>query len=282
MNEIALASGIKPVGISSVSGGDINESFRIKDINGQSFFLKLNADAAAPGMMASEANGLQALGQAGPFIVPKVIRVGNTGDLQYLLLEWIEKGSPSLRFWEGFGVSLAALHRIPRTAFGWESDNYIGTLPQANAPRQDWPGFYGQRRLLPLAKRLYETGKFTKSELSMFDKWVPTLSSHYDDVKPSLLHGDLWSGNFLIDPNGNPLLIDPAVYHGDREMDLALARLFGGFDARFFHAYDAEYPLLPGWQQRLKLAQLYPIMVHAVLFGGHYVRESLSIVKHYL
>jgi fructosamine-3-kinase len=150
---------------------------------------------------------------------------------------------------------------------------------QKNDPHTRWEDFFVGQRITPLVRRLFDAGIFSKHDLQLLEHFTRSVQHIFPPAEPSLLHGDLWSGNFLIDTDGKPVLIDPAVYCGHREMDMAMTRLFGGFADQFYAAYEAAYPLAEHWLARLKLAQLYPLLVHAVLFGGHYVAAARAILK---
>jgi fructosamine-3-kinase len=215
-----------------------------------STFRKRSVDAQL------EAEGLAWLAEARALRVVKVIAI----DGQELTLERIS-GTRGPRFDEALGRGLADLHRFGAPSFGYARDNFIAELPQDNTVAASWPEFYRERRLMPLARRV---GR---------EKIIAQLRIDTPDEPPARLHGDLWNGNVLADEDGLPVLIDPSVYGGHREMDLAMMRLFGGFSARTFAAYHAHYPLAPGHEARVKLHQLYPLLVHAVLFGGGYLAQ---------
>ncbi|GAA4312714.1 fructosamine kinase family protein [Compostibacter hankyongensis] len=264
-----------------LQGRDINDSFRLDTTEGN-YFLKINDAAKYPGLFAAEAKGLEMLGAAGAVPVPQPLAFGGNGEQQYLLTTFLKRELPAARdFWVDFGRGLAALHRHSAARFGLDSDNYIGTLVQQNTPADTWSGFYRRHRLEPLIRALYDRGVLEKSWLSRADYLYERLSAVFPEAPPSLLHGDLWSGNFMVGPGGKACLYDPAVYYGHREMDLAMTRLFGGFDRRFYSAYEEAWPLEEGWQERVCLCQLYPLLVHALLFGGSYISEIKDILKMY-
>ena len=208
-----------------------------------------------------------------------VTRHGLVGDQQYLLLEWIEVGKGSTKVFKKAGSGLALLHGKVQPYFGFEEDNYIGNLHQDNRREESWELFYMERRLKPLVKKLFDAGAYSKADLLGTEKFYKNLENIFPKEPPSLLHGDLWSGNFMASVTDEPVLIDPAVYNGHREMDLAMTRLFGGFGEEFYRAYHETYPLEKGWEKRVPIAQLYPLLVHAVLFGGHYVAKTRDIFK---
>lgn len=261
-----------------VHGGDINEAYRLITTAGK-FFLKVNDAAEYPLMFEREARGLELLRKDSALIIPRVTKAGTSGDQQYLLLEWLDKGASNKNMWEQFGQGLALLHQQPQKYFGLEENNYIGSLQQANAKHNSWEMFYTECRLLPLFKQLIDTGRLAHQDIDSLTISCMKLARHFPEELPALLHGDLWAGNYLIHSSGNAAVYDPAVYFGHREMDIGMTKLFGGFDRRFYDAYNEAYPLEKDWEKRLPLTQLYPLLVHAVLFGGHYVSSALSIIK---
>lgn len=260
-----------------VSGGDINPAFSL-DHRGARYFLKVNDALRFPNMFVTERNGLLTLSDAS-FRTPAVLRCGVAGGKQYLLMEWINTGRRTADFWKTFGRSLAALHAKDQAAFGWHEHNYIGSLVQRNDVCDRWPDFFRQYRVMPLVKMLRDSGKYTATDVSNAEKFCDTIDDIFPEEKPSLVHGDLWSGNFMVDKNNQPLLIDPAVYCGHREMDIGMTKLFGGFDDIFYREYCNVFPLQKGWEERMPVSQLYPLLVHAVLFGGSYVNRTIAIVN---
>jgi len=162
--------------------------------------------------------------------------------------------------------------------YGWHEDNYIGSLVQQNTRHTTWEDFFINCRITPLVKLLYDAGIYSSKDLTLTDNFCKHGKDIFPKEKPCLLHGDLWSGNFMITNKGEPVLIDPAVYCGHREMDIGMTKLFGGFDNLFYQSYNEVYPLEHGWKERLAFAQLYPLLVHAVLFGGHYIEQTRTII----
>jgi fructosamine-3-kinase len=229
-------------------------------------------------MFQKEANGLELLHRYCKLIISKVIKAGVCGNQQYLLMEWLEKGSPQKNMWENFGEALASMHKHPQEYFGLNENNYIGSLIQINTPHKDWHSFYAECRILPLVKILFDEGHYSSKDLGAANFFCTKFENIFPKEDPSLLHGDLWAGNYLINEDGYATIYDPAVYFGHREMDIGMTKLFGGFDQRFYEAYNKVYPLETGWQKRLQITQLYPLLVHAVLFGGHYIAETKNIL----
>ena len=258
-------------------GGDINTAYCITAQEGK-YFLKFNSNRY-PSMFEKEARQLHLLRQNSSLVIPQVIKYGSRLDHQYLLLEWIEKGRLSEDMWESFGSALALMHKQPQQFFGLNEDNYIGSLNQINTKHNDWNSFYEECRIIPLAKMLFDNGSFSATDLSDAESFCRELKNMFPDEKAALLHGDLWSGNFMIHSSGHAAIFDPAAYYGHREMDIGMTKLFGGFDQRFYRAYNEIYPLEKEWEKRLPFTQLYPLLVHAVLFGGHYISQARVVIR---
>ncbi|HMM11077.1 MAG TPA: fructosamine kinase family protein [Bacteroidales bacterium] len=262
-----------------LGGGSINDACMI-EVGHVPYFIKWNSRSRYPGMFEAEAHGLQLLTSTKTLRIPQLMAVGSCGNYSYLLLEYIHSGRPAAAGWDEFGRKLAALHRNTNSFFGLDRNNYIGSLPQHNMPQHDsWPAFFVQCRLLPQLQMAVRNGLINSSMQRQFEHLFNRMDTLFPKEPPSLLHGDLWSGNYLFSAGGEACLIDPAVYYGHREMDLAMSLLFGGFDQRFYQAYHEAWPLEPGWRERVNLCNLYPLMVHVNLFGGAYlsqVRSSLN------
>lgn len=270
--------------ITPVSGGDINQAARIETLD-RSYFLKYQSHPPA-GMFEAEQRGLGLLAEsAGMLQVPATFGCGNLTDPSgsFLLLEWIEPGRKSDRCAEALGQGLAELHRSQHPDYGLDHDNFIGRLAQPNGLSTSWGTFYAEKRLAvqrDLAARLHHLpahrGARLNSLIARLPEWIDEAS-----VKPSLLHGDFWGGNWMASAAGESVLIDPAVYYGDREIDLAMASLFGGFPDSFFQAYREAYPLAAGWEDRRSLYQLYYLLVHLNLFGETYGAPVDAILARY-
>lgn len=264
--------------IKQVGGGDINEARQLDTAKG-SFFVKLNNHSVALDMFEQEAKGLALLATTSSFKIPETLAVGQVDETSYLLLEHINSGLRTTSFWENFGTQLAEMHRQAQAYFGLDHDNYIGTLTQANTPHDTWTSFYPAQRLAPQLKMAIDQNRMTLQDAKAFDRLYKRLPEICPEETAALLHGDLWSGNFMSASPSNPVLIDPAVSFGHREMDIAMTRLFGGFDAAFYEAYHNAYPLQKGFDSRIDIYQLYYLLVHVNLFGGGYVnsvRKTLS------
>jgi fructosamine-3-kinase len=252
-------------------GGDVNQAFRVQMADGRSLFVKHRPDAPA-GMYTAEADGLTWLAQAGAVRVPRVVAVRDDAAPRFIALEWIEIGPHAGDHDEALGRGLAALHRAGAPDYGWDRDNFIATLPQPNSPCPSWPEFYATRRLEPLVRRARDRGLLPDRTARRVDAVCGRIEGLCGPPEPpARLHGDLWGGNAIADRRGEPVLIDPAVYGGHREVDLAMMRLFGGFSSRVFVAYDEAFPPADGHADRVALYQLQPLLVHVNLFGGGYV-----------
>lgn len=260
-----------------VHGGDINEAARIQSPNGDLFFLKWNTSAPSD-MFAKEARGLEVLNKASSgLVVPGVIEVNK----KYLLLEYIPEGGGQAHSALESGKALAKLHRNTHTSFGLDHNNYIGRLPQSNTQHSNWADFYALERIEPQIKAGIESNKLDRSILGKVEGLYKKLGSIFPSEVPALVHGDLWSGNFMFTKSGKGSIYDPAVYFGHREMDVAMTRLFGGFSANFYKGYNQEYPLEGGFDNRVAICNLYPLLVHANLFGGSYCHQAENIIKRY-
>ena len=261
----------------SVHGGDINESYCVVSDN-KKLFLKLNNAGKFPEMFEKEKDGLNALQKHYEGIVPNVIDTGITDNVQFLLMDWIENAVPQKDFCQQFGTALANMHKQPQDKFGWHTDNYIGSLVQKNTYCDTWADFYAEMRIIPLSEQLFNERNFSKTDLTKAENFCKQIANIFPEESASFLHGDLWSGNFMVAHNGYASIYDPAVYCGHREMDIGMTKLFGGFSTDFYAVYNETYPLEHGWMQRLSYTQLYPLLVHAILFGGHYIQSVKSIL----
>jgi fructosamine-3-kinase len=281
MEAVGTVLGATPVEINPIAGGDVNQAFRVDLTGGRRVFVKHRADAPA-GVFTAEAEGLDWLRVAGAPRVPEVVAVRDEAP-RFLALEWIERGSPAADHDEALGRALAALHRAGAVSFGLEHDNFIATIPQSNAPAATWPEFYATRRLEPLVRRAADAGRLQPATVARFGRLTDRLADLCGPAEsPARLHGDLWGGNAMVDTGGSPVLIDPAVYGGHREVDLAMMRLFGGFAPRGFDAYQETFPLAPGHDERVGLWQLWPLLVHVVLFGGSYAGSLERTLARYV
>ncbi len=248
--------------VERVSGGDINNAFRVQFEDESFAFVKTRADVA-PGEYAAEAAGLRWLAEPGTLRVPEVLGVSD----EVLALDWVDegrRGDPA-----AFGAGLAAVHAAGADDFGGSEPLRLGPLTLPNDPAPDWPTFYAEHRLRPLLKHLGSSGRAAVERVC---ERIADLAGPPES--PARLHGDLWSGNVLWDRQGRAWLIDPAAYGGHREVDLAMLQLFGDPGPHFFAAYDERFPLAPGRDERVPLYQLFPLLVHAALFGGGYAASA--------
>ena len=262
-----------------VGGGCINESYLISDASRQ-FFVKVN-QAAALEMFEAEADGLRELASVGAIRVPAVIASGRAEGRAWLVLEALALGGRGDA--AELGRRLATLHRQQADGFGWWRDNHIGSSPQANRWHADWPGFWAEQRLAPQLALAAGRGG-TEHLQSLGERLLVVLPALFEGYRPlpSLVHGDLWSGNYGYTEQGEPVLFDPAVYYGDRETDLAMTELFGGFGADFYAAYNESWPLAPGYARRKTLYNLYHVLNHYNLFGGGYAGQAEQMMQRLL
>lgn len=254
----------------SVGGGSINQAYAVSEGN-RAYFVKLN-QASQIAMFEAEALGLQQIADSQTIRVPYPICWGITDQSAYIVLEWLDLGYGDHQAWEDMGRNLAAMHRVTHEQFGWQQNNTIGATPQINTWTSDWVEFWIEHRLgyqFRLANR--RGGHFPQQEQLLAA--VPKLLAGHQP-QPSLVHGDLWTGNAAVTKQGEPVILDPAVYFGDREVDLAMSQLFGSFPANFYQAYNQAFPLEPGYTQRKMLYNLYHILNHFNLFGGSYEHQA--------
>lgn len=261
-----------------ISGGDINEALLLETAVGR-FLLKMNTAPQAASMFAAEAAGLGLLAASNTLRTPAVLGHGSAPSGSFLLLEYVEPGPRTRFFWEKLGAGLAALHRCTASYFGLDHDNFIGSLRQQNHRHAAWPSFFIQERLRPQLALAQQRSLFQSADMQLFERLFERLPSLCPVEPPALVHGDLWSGNILCGAAGNPVLIDPSACFAHREMDLAMSRLFGGFDRRFYLSYGEAWPLNPGFEERLPLYQLYYLLAHVNLFGGGYVPSVRAALR---
>ncbi len=283
-DSIAARLGTNIQNVQVCSGGDINEAAQIVTSDG-SLFVKWHPRSPQH-MFSTEAKGLSLLRKSNTVRVPEVIMVEEARDdcPAYILLEWLESGTPQAHTSHQLGEQLAALHQQSASEHGLDHDNFIGRLPQYNHQHATWAAFYAEQRIRPQMKIAQQVGQLPTHR----EKLLNTLLQRLDTLLPqpnppaSLLHGDLWGGNFMTLTGGQPAVIDPAVYYGHREIEMAFTELFGGFSPAFYDAYNSVYPLDKEYQRRKSLYQLYPLMVHMNLFGGGYGRSVDSILRQYV
>ena len=280
--KIADKTGSEIASIKSVAGGSISDAYKLSMKSGKDYFIKLNY-VVSNDMFLKETNGLNELRKPAVIKVPTVILSENS----FILMEYIESGVKSKSFFKNFGRKFAELHKFKGKYFGFMEDNYIGSNVQRNIPgddeKEDWVNFFFTKRLLAqytlAEKNDYVTNELTDGILELERHIYRILDG--SEEPPSLLHGDLWAGNFMVDETGSPVLIDPAVYYGHREADLAMTKLFGGFKPEFYSAYNEVYPLPDGYEYREDIYKLYHILNHLNLFGKSYYNQAMDIIKKY-
>ena len=276
MGEAGIPAGDNPRP-TPISGGDISAAWRL-DAGDREIFLKTGRAGSLP-MFTGEAEGLSEIASAKAIRVPEVLAVGCSDDTAFLAIEWLPFEQASKDVERCFGERLAALHRVTANRFGWHRDNTIGLTPQRNRWATDWVSFFDEHRLgfqLELAAHNGFSGEL-QAQGRRLRKRLPSLFDGYEPV-PSLLHGDLWGGNWA-STGGEPVIFDPAVYYGDRETDLAMTKLFGGFGSAFYEGYESAWPLHHGSRERLALYQLYHVLNHLNLFGSGYLGRALALIS---
>jgi fructosamine-3-kinase len=273
MNSVEAATGRRVRSCSRIGGGDINEAYKVQFEDESFGFVKTRA-GVEPGEYAAEAEGLRWLAEPGGLRVPEVLGVSD----EVLVLDWVDEGS-SRGDPAAFGAGLATIHAAGANGFGGPEPFRIGPLKLPNYDQGGWPVFYAERRLGPLLPR----AGLSREGARAIERVCARMADFAGpEEPPARLHGDLWSGNVLWGRDGRAWLIDPAVYGGHREIDLAMLQLFGNPGRHFFAAYDERFPLSPGWEERVSLYQLFPLLVHAVLFGGGYAASAERAARVYV
>jgi len=278
----AIEEAFEPTGTSPVGGGCIHTALKIDggtSAGKRSFLAKLN-DAEKKALFEAEADGLGGIAKAGAVRVPKVIAQGDDGERAWLILEWLELAALDARSGAKLGEQLAMQHRTPQEKFGWPRDNFIGSSPQVNGRTEDWLAFWREKRLLPQL-RFAAHHRLPSRMIDRGERLVADCEEFFRSYAPaaSLLHGDLWGGNASALADGTPVVFDPAVYVGDREADVAMTELFGGFPKEFKAAYQEAWPLHDGYRTRRDLYNLYHVLNHANLFAGGYVRQAEQAIE---
>ena len=285
--KISSATGVAQniVAMNSCSGGDINEAAIVQTDQEMLWFVKFNSNAP-DGMFTAEADGLNAMRATGAIRVPEVITFGrlDSGE-SFLVLESIQTGSGgkrSIDFFETFGRSLAEMHRLgSKDGFGFGSDNWLGSSVQLNPWMKDWSKFWIEARLIPQLKMAQDNGVSDPKLQRLGDQLITRIDQIFgsDCEPPALIHGDLWSGNYLADENGQPTIFDPACYYAHREAEFGMTKLFGSFPKTFYDAYHEAWPLSEGWETRVELYTLYHLLNHLNLFGSSYLGSCLDILE---
>lgn len=271
-----LSESIKILNYRKLHGGSVNFSYQLTTTK-ESLFVKINHRKTFPLMFQKEIDGLNSIRSF--FAVPNIICQGEYLDFSFLVLEFIDSSNSNKKYWEKFGEQLALMHQSSSKLFGYKEDNYNGSLKQVNAAHATWSDFFVENRLRVQCKMARDNQVIDNAFVNEFEKIYPKVSTIFPIEKPSLLHGDLWSGNYIIGESSTPYLIDPAVYYGHREMDIAMSLLFGGFDKQLYEIYELHFPLEKGWQKRVDIANIYPLMVHVNLFGSNYAQRVKTVIK---
>src|SRR5215211_4153678 len=272
---------IDKVDVQSIGGGSINETYQLA-FAGKLLFCKVNSASNFPHLFQKEATGLRLLNKTGVIKVPQIIDCFEYDNHQVLMLEWISAGQTTESFWKKFGEQLACLHQISYEYFGGVEDNYMGSVPQINLPSKDWSYFFWEQRLNPLIKACIDSNLLSIRHLKTFDNLHHRLPSIYgSDTKPALVHGDLWSGNFMCNEDSEPVLIDPAVYYGHPSVDLGMTTLFGGFAPSFYEAYRFHSPFPSNYEEQWQVCNLYPLLIHLYLFGSSYLTQVERTLSRY-
>jgi len=265
----------------SIGGGCINNAQRL-DTNQGAYFLKWNPSIPED-MFALERKGLELLRSADEVKIPAVYGHGTIDGKRYLLLEYVEGAPRKPDYWQHYGRAMANLHQShTRKNYGLDHDNYIGSLPQENEPMDNWIDFFRDNRLEFQLQLVLQGGLVDGRFAERYRKFYDYLPELLPENPPALLHGDMWSGNVMTGPDGYVCLMDPAVYFGHREIELAFTQMFGGFDRDFYAAYHEAYPLDPGYDERVPIYNIYPHMTHVNLFGTSYLSGVESVLSRYL
>lgn len=272
-------SKIRIEAISAVSGGCINQTSKVLT-NAGTYFIKVNSTELLE-LFQKEEKGLKVLQEKSQLRVPDVLGSGSDSANSYLILEWIEKGAQNQTFWSDFGRQLGVQHSLKSAHFGLDHNNHIGRLHQSNKTHADWSKFFILERIQPQLKIAEQKGLIDTSIQKAFEKLFPMLDHLIPKEDPSLLHGDLWSGNFLCGPESKPFIFDPAIYYGHRETEIAFTTMFGGFDQRFYEAYAEVRELELGFDDRIEIHNLYPLLVHVNLFGDSYLSGIRNTLRRF-
>ena len=262
----------------AIGGGSVGFAFRF-DVDNEPVFVKIG-QAEQLVMFEAEAEGLKALSEASALKVPDVLDCGTAGKWSYLAMDWLELGPKSSRAEQSLGRGLALQHRVLGEHFGWHRHNTVGVTHQPNDPTEDWLAFLRDRRI-GFQVKLAASNNLPAEDLKKISILLGSLEPYFYDYQPapSLLHGDLWAGNWGTTIDGEPVLYDPAVYFGDREADLAMTRLFGGFGWDFYNAYEEAWPLVSGWESRVDLYNLYHLLNHFNIFGDAYLPQLRTVIE---
>lgn len=267
--------------IISVGGGSINQTCQIR-LGNHSWFCKINSAVNFPRLFEKEKKGLELIGSKAVISVPGVTGCFESGQLQFLLMEWINTGERTKAFWQKFGEQLARMHQVESSQFGWQENNYMGSVVQSNMPESSWNRFFMEQRLQPMVDACYRNKLLRDQHLKQFENLYSKLHQVFDEKQnPVLVHGDLWSGNFICSQDSVPVLIDPAVYFGHPSVDLGMSTLFGGFNTQFYEAYQYQLPFPSNYKEQWEICNLYPLLIHLLLFGSSYLNGIEKTLRYY-
>jgi len=264
--------------IMSIGGGSINQAFLI-ETQDNSYFLKYNTAAAHPNMFTSELKGLKLMANTNTIRIPETYFAFEGKDYSFILMEYINSQGLPTNFWQIFARELATLHSHSSDFFGLDFHNYMGSLSQSNTKHSEFDKFFIEERLEPQIKLARNNGFLNSKHIKHSERLYQELSSIFPNEKPALIHGDLWSGNYISDDLGRPVLIDPALYYGHREVDIAMTTMFGGFSQDFYESYQQAFPMDKGWEERLAYYNLYPTLIHINLFGSSYLPSFERVIN---
>jgi len=272
---------INITGTVPVGGGSVNKAYCLHT-DAKKYFIKINSAGEFPGMFEAEAAGLNLIAQSATIAVPEILLKGEVTGESFLLLEWIDSQQPTASASQKLGMQLAQMHRHSSEFFGLDKNNYMGSLHQSNKKHSTWSDFFVNERLQPMIKLAADKQLLNAKDIADFELLCKKLPGLFTEEPSSLLHGDLWGGNYLVSDKGTPYLIDPAVSYGNREFDIATTTLFGGFSREFYTSYHEQFPLNKGWEQRIDLWNIYPLLVHLNLFGMGYLAQVKHCLRRYL
>ncbi len=270
--------GVEIQNLGIIGGGSINDARRVDTSHG-TFFAKINDAEAFPAMFEAEVHGLTFLAEHSNFEIPKPVGHGETSGSQWILMQFVDRASPAADYWENFGKGLAELHKKTNVKFGLDRENYLGNLQQKNGYMDTWAGFFAEHRIAPQLKMARDQNYASTEMVRLLEKLMGRVDRYFPVEPPAAIHGDLWTGNFCTNHKGEATIFDPSAHYGHREMDIAMSKLFGGFDERFYEAYNAHYPLEKDWETRLPIANLYPLLAHLNIFGETYASQIMNILR---
>lgn len=262
----------------SIGGGSINQAFLVQT-SSNSFFLKYNTAQAHPKIFSSELQGLQLMANTKTIRIPQPYYAYEGLQYSFILMEYIEQKGYAPDFWQQFAYKLADLHSQSSKSFGLNFSNYMGSLSQSNKQHSSFVEFFIEERLEPQIRLARNNGYLNSKHIRQSENLYSELASIFPNENPSLVHGDLWSGNFMCDEQGQAVIMDPAVYFGHREVDIAITIMFGGFSPEFYESYQKNFPMEKGWEERLPYYNLYPVLIHINLFGHSYLGEFERVLK---